>query len=41
MIEAANEYFKNEPVPTIAAADLFNLVQAQDMSYQIVSVRKA
>ena len=41
MIEAANEYFKNEPVPTIEAADLFNLVQAKDAGYQIVDIRSA
>jgi rhodanese-related sulfurtransferase len=39
MIEAANEYFKDEPVPTIEAADLFDLVQAKDAGYQIVDVR--
>ena len=41
MIEAANEYLKSEPVPTIAAADLFNVVQAKDASYQIVDIRSA
>lgn len=41
MIDAANEYLKNEPVPTIAAADLFNVVQAKDTSYQIVDIRSA
>ncbi len=41
MIETANEYFKNEPVPTILAADLFNLVQAKDAGYQIVDIRSA
>jgi rhodanese-related sulfurtransferase len=41
MIDAANEYFKSSPTPTIAAADLFNLVQAQDPGYQIVDIRSA
>ncbi len=41
MIDAANEYFKNAPVPTIAAADLFNVVQAKDAGYQIVDIRSA
>ncbi len=41
MVETANEYFKSEPVPTIAAADLYNVVQAQDAGYQIVDIRTA
>jgi len=41
MIEAANEYFKSEPVPTISAEDLFNVVQAKDTAYQIVDIRSA
>ncbi|GAB4280955.1 MAG: hypothetical protein Kow0067_00010 [Coriobacteriia bacterium] len=39
MIDAANEYFKNDPVPTIAAADLLTIVQSQDPGYQIVDIR--
>jgi rhodanese-related sulfurtransferase len=41
MIATANDYFKKEPVPTIAAADLFNIVQAKDTGYQIVDIRAA
>lgn len=41
MIDAANEYFKSSPTPTIAAADLFNVVQAKDAGYQIVDIRSA
>jgi len=41
MIEVGNEYFKSEPVPTIAAEDLFNVVQAKDTAYQIVDIRSA
>ena len=41
MIEVANEYFKGEPVPTISAEDLFNVVQAKDTAYQIVDIRSA
>ena len=39
MVEAANEYLKSEPVPTISAEDLFNVVQAKDTAYQIVDIR--
>lgn len=39
MVTTANDYFKNEPVPTIAAADLYNVVQAKDAGYQIVDIR--
>src|SRR5574340_881483 len=41
MIDAANKYFKSSPTPTIAAADLFNIVQAKDAGYQIVDIRSA
>lgn len=41
MIEAANEYFKNEPVPTIAGADLLKVVSDKDPGYQIVDIRSA
>ncbi len=41
MIDAANEYFKNEPVPTIAGVDLLKAVQEQDTRYQIVDIRSA
>lgn len=39
MIEAANEYFKNEPVPTIAGADLLKIVNDKDPGYQIIDIR--
>lgn len=41
MVEAANEYFKAAPTPTIAAADLYNVVQSKDAGYQIVDIRSA
>lgn len=41
MVEAANEYFKASPTPTIAAADLFNVVQSKDAGYMIVDIRSA
>lgn len=41
MIDAGNEYFKSEPVPTISAADLLTVVQSQDPGYQIVDIRSA
>ncbi len=41
MIQAANAYFKNAPVPVISAADLYKVVQAKDAGYQIVDVRSA
>lgn len=41
MIDAANKYLKNSPVPTITAADLFNAVQAKDPTYQVVDIRGA
>ena len=39
MILAANDYFKNSPVPVISAVDLFEVVQIKDAGYQIVDVR--
>lgn len=39
MVDAANEYLKNSPVPTISATDLYNVVQAKDASYEIVDIR--
>src|SRR5574340_953959 len=41
MIDAANEYFKSSPTPTIAAADLYQAVQTKDARYQIVDIRSA
>ncbi|MGB4441131.1 MAG: rhodanese-like domain-containing protein [Coriobacteriia bacterium] len=41
MIEAANEYFKSEPTPTIAGADLLKVVNDKDPAYQIVDIRSA
>jgi len=39
LIEAANRYFNDAPMPVISAADLFAAVEAKDASYQIVDVR--
>jgi len=41
MIAAANDYFKNSPVPVVSAADLYASVQANDGHYQVVDVRSA
>ena len=41
MIQAANKYFKNSPVPVISAADVHTAVLAKDAGYQIVDVRAA
>jgi rhodanese-related sulfurtransferase len=41
MVDAANAYFKNSPVPVISAVDLLKAVVDKDPSYQIVDVRSA
>ena len=41
MIAAANDYFKDEPVPTIAGADLLKIANDKDPNYQIVDIRAA
>lgn len=41
MIQAANDYFKSEPVPTIAGADLLKIANEKNPDYQIVDIRAA
>jgi len=41
MVEAANAYFKNSPSPVISSPDLYAVVQAKDVGYEIVDIRSA